>query len=143
MPERLDPDYAQQVQLERQIIPFAQIWHELQALVFQPDSNQEIVEIDQERIVFHCQPEEPLIVSRQDVEDLWTTLRLSGTVSVDRVPEPIRADEAIDCLFELLAHLSYIQLIDLQPLKHQAPSRGLQYIPPPQTEPHENVEIVM
>lgn len=143
LPERLDSAYAQQVQLERQIIPFAQVWQDLQALVWGPGSNQAIIEIDQERIVFHCRPEQPLIVYRQDVEDLWNTLRLSGTVSNDRVPEPIRADGAIDCLFELLAHLPYIQMVDLQPLRHPSPSRGLQYMPPPQTEPQEDLEIVM
>jgi hypothetical protein len=147
VPERLDPDYARQVQLERQIISFAQVWHDLDLLIAAGSSgasqDRSKIEIDEERIVFHPQSDQPIIVYQQDVEDLWNTLRLSSTISIDRVPEPIRVDEAIDCLFDLLAQLPYIQPIDLQPLKHPSPSRGLQYTPPPQTEPQADLEIVM
>lgn len=143
VPERLDPDYAQQVQLERRVIPFDRVWQDLQSIVSAWKLVGPVPKIDQERVIFNEASNTPLIVYRQDVEDLWNTLRLTGTISADRVPEPIRADGATDCIFDLLAELSYVRSIELQPVKQPNPSRGLQYVPPPQTEPEEDLEIVM
>jgi hypothetical protein len=59
------------------------------------------------------------------------------------VPEPIRADGATLLVFALLVQLPYVQYIDLQPFKHDKPTQGLQYMPPPQTEVEQAMEIVV
>ncbi len=146
VPERLDANYAQQVSLERQIIPFEQVWQDLQTIITrqkQLDMFEPRIEIDEESICIKQRAIPTLTVYYQDLEDLWNTLRLTGTISIHQVPEPIRADGAIPCLFDILSRLSYISPIDLQPIKHNVPSKGLQYTPPAQTNPVQTVEMVV
>ena len=145
VPERLDAEYARQVQLERRVIPFNQVWQDLQALTEvqqQLDMFMPKIEISEERILFHRQSSPPLIVYRQDVEDMWNTLRLNGTISINQVPEPIRADKATECIFDLLTNLSYVKPIELQSIKQSRLGRGLQYVPPPQIDETRLVETV-
>jgi len=145
VPERLDSDYIRQVQQERRVIPFIQVWQDLQALTTiqqQLDMFAPKIDMDEERILFQRPSSSSLTVYRQDVEDLWNTLRLTGTISVDQVPEPIRADGATECIFDLLARLSYVKFIDLQPVKQHIPGKGLQYVPPPQVNETQLVETV-
>jgi O-acetyl-ADP-ribose deacetylase (regulator of RNase III) len=149
VPERLNGEYARQIQIERQILSFNEVWQDLQAIVNQPQqlevfrpSPKQTIEINEEYIVFRSSAEEDIVVHRQDVADLWNILRLSGTLNVENVPEPIRADGGTEYVFELLAQLPYIQPIYLQSLKQDTPSRGLQYMPPPQTNATQTVEIV-
>ena len=145
VPERLDPEYARQIQFERQVLPFDQVWQDLQAMRKQPQQlelfagvHEPTVDITEDQISFNSASGESVTVHRQSLEDLWNTLRLSGTLNVDNVPEPIRADGATSYILDLLAQLPYIQRIELQTLKQPAPSQGLQYMPPPQTEPAES-----
>ena len=149
VPERLNADYIQQLQLERQILSFAQLWQDLQSLIAQPrqldifSSAPEItVEITDDTIVILTKPNTPIVVYRQDIEDLWNTLRLNGTIQLETVPEPIRADGATPYIFELLTQLPYIQPITLQNIKQNGKNQGLQYMPPPQTKSLQQVEIV-
>ena len=146
VPERLDPEYASQVQLERQILPFAQVWRDLQAKVSEQLPQLDIftlaIEMDEECILFKPQPDKAIVIHRQDMEDLWNTLRLHGTVSLKEVPQPIQANDAVDLVFELLSQLPYVRPIDLQPAKQRTPIKGLQYMPLPQTNAIQVVETV-
>jgi O-acetyl-ADP-ribose deacetylase (regulator of RNase III) len=145
VPERLDAQYARQVQQERRVIPFSQVWQDLQALTTvqqQLDMFTPKVEMDGERILFQRQSSPSLTVYRQDVEDLWNTLRLNGTISINQVPEPIRADGATECIFDWLTKLSYVKPIELQPIRQHTPGKGLQYMPPPQINESQLVETV-
>lgn len=147
VPERLDSDYAKQVHLERQILPFVQVWRDLQASI--PVQSPQLslfapmVKMDEEKIVFIPSSGQPTVVHREDMEDLWNTLRLHGTVSAEDIPQPIQADGAVKLVFDLLSQLPYIRPIELKPLKRNTSIEGLQYIPLPQTEPVEEVELVM
>lgn len=150
VPERLEAEYTRQIQMERQALSFDQVWQDLQALIrehpqqlslFRPKPIQS-VEITEEHILFKPDSNEVVVVYRQDLADLWNTLRLSGTLNIENIPEPIRADGATQYVFDLFVLLPYIQRIDLQPFKQDTPTQGLQYMPPPQTEPNQVMEIV-
>lgn len=147
VPERLDPEYAKQVQLERQILSFAQVWQDLQAKVSIQSTQLNLftpaIEMDEERIVFQSPVCQPIIIHRQDVEDLWNTLRLRGTITSEDIPQSIRINNAVQLLFDFLSQLPYIQPINLKPIRRPKPIDGLQYMAPPQTDPSEEVEIVM
>ncbi len=151
VPERLDAEYARQVQLERQVVSFAQVWQDLRSNFGSPTPQLPLfppvttvpVEIDEEKIVFKLLSGQSNLVYRQDLEDLWNTLRLHGTVSLDDIPEPIRINDAAKLVFDLLSQLPYIRSINLQPLKSPIPIEGLQYSPPAQTTPATEVEMVV
>jgi hypothetical protein len=151
VPERLDGEYARQVQLERQVVPFAQVWQDLRSnfgldtpqLPLFPPATTVSVEIDEEKIIFKLSLSQTKVVYRQDLEDLWNTLRLHGTVSLDDIPEPIRITEAAKLVFNLLSQLPYIRQINLQPLKSRTPIEGLQFSPPAQIIPTIEVEMVV
>jgi O-acetyl-ADP-ribose deacetylase (regulator of RNase III) len=148
VPERLDPQYISQVQLERQTLPFAQVWQDLQQAHLSIQSSQlhlfaPTIHIDEEKITFQTPSGQAIIVYRQDVEDLWNTLRLHGTVSVENIPQPILASGAGQFIFDVLTTLPYIWPIDLQPLKRPSPIAGLQYLPPAQTNAIEVAEMVV
>ncbi len=150
VPERLDAEYARQIQLERQILSFNQVWQDLQVITEQPQqlnmfaqASGQSIEMNEDYISFKPSSSESVVVYRPDLEDLWNTLRLSGTLNIENIPEPIRADGATQYVFNLLIQLSYIQPIDLQSLKQSVPSQGLQYMPPPQREPNQVMEIMV
>ena len=133
IPERLDPTYVQELQLEREIIPFAQVWQDLRSLILsQAEKGCHAPELSMTdvAITFQFQPESTKVIYRQDIEDLWNTLRLSGTVDQNRVPEPIRADGMIGQIFDLLVRLPYVGSIELYSPNQIDSSRGLQYCPP-------------
>jgi len=147
IPERLDIDYARQVRLERQRISTNRLWQDLQRLVdqaYQLTLFGPVVEIDEEHILFRPLNGggEPVVVYRQDVEDLWNTLRLRGTVRETDVPQPIGEDGATSWLFELLEHTDYIQPVTLHSKGRKA-SQGLRYVPPPDMTLLEEAEIVV
>ncbi len=150
VPERLDAEYARQIQLERQILSFNQVWQDLQVITEQPQqlnmfaqASGQSIEMNEDYISFKPSSSESVVVYRPDLEDLWNTLRLSGTLNIENIPEPIRADGATQYVFNLLIQLPYIQPIDLQSLKQSVPSQGLQYMPPPQREPNQVMEIMV
>lgn len=137
VPERLGK--SNDIQHERQPISFNQLWDDLQSL--SPPSILNEVHFDDEAIEFVLPTGKASIVYRQDVEDLWNTLRLQGTIGDDTIPEPIRADGLTALLFDFLEQLPYIEPVALYPLKRLAPINGLQYTPPPRTEDLPLMEI--
>ncbi|NJN94193.1 MAG: macro domain-containing protein [Anaerolineales bacterium] len=147
VPERLDPEYTKQMQLERQMMSFAQVWQDLiarlpshtsQLSLFTP-----LIEMDNDKIIFKSLSWPPIVIHRQDIEDLWNTLRLRGTITSEDIPQSIRANDATQLVFDFLSQLPYIQPVNLKPIRRSEPIDGLQYMPPPQTDPSEVVEIVM
>jgi O-acetyl-ADP-ribose deacetylase (regulator of RNase III) len=148
IPERLNADYAKQVRLERQRISTDQLWRDLQKLIgqtyhltlFGP-----VVEMAEEHILFKplTDPGKPAIVYREDIEDLWNTLRLRGTVREGDVPQPIQEEGADQWLFELLEYLDYIQPIRLRSRSQGDSVRGLRYAPHPAAALLSEAEIVV
>jgi O-acetyl-ADP-ribose deacetylase (regulator of RNase III) len=153
IPERLDVEYARQMRLERQRISTGRLWQDLQELLpVQPGQTYQLtlfgptVEMDEEHIFFKpltAAPTDTVIVYRQDVEDLWNTLRLRGAVREDDVPQPIQEDGADQWLFELLERLDYIKPIKLRGRNQKDSVRGLQHAPHPETAPPVEAEIVI
>ena len=153
IPERLDVDYARQVRLERQRISTDRLWQDLQGLVSEQSEQAyhltlfgPTVEMDEEHILFRplsAESTEPVTVYREDVEDLWNTLRLRGTVREDDMPQPIQEDGADQWLFELLERLDYIQPIKLRSRSQGDSVPGLQYAPHPAATPLTEAEIVV
>lgn len=146
VPERLDPDYLKEFQLEREIISFTQVWKDLQQLLSTPkqsNGTQSKATISEELLLFEEAGSLPKVVHRQDAENLWSTLRLTGTIAEDRVPEPIRADGATRNIFELLQQLSYIDTIELHAENGNGSNLGLQYHPPAKSSHHVEEELVV
>jgi O-acetyl-ADP-ribose deacetylase (regulator of RNase III) len=147
VPERLDNDYARQVRLERQRISTDRLWRDLRELVgetyrltlFGP-----VVEMNEEHILFRPLngAGEPVVVYRQDVEELWNLLRLRGMVRETEVPQPIGEEGATTWLFELLKQVEYIRPVNLR-ARGQKASQGLRYAPLPDTTVPEDVEVVV
>ncbi len=153
VPERLNGDYARQVQLERQRISMDRLWQDLQRLTsqtFRLTLFGPIVEMDEEHILFRPLSENSLresqdklaVVHRQDLEELWNVLRLRGTVRETDAPQSIGEEGATAWLFELLKQVEYIRSIDLRARNHPA-SQGLRYVPLPDTTVPETIEIVV
>ena len=147
VPERLDVDYARQVRLERQRISTSRLWQDLRGVVgetYQLTLFGPVVEMDEEHILFKSLSGEgeAVVVYREDVEDLWNTLRLRGTLREADVPQPIDEDGATAWLFELLQHVEYIKPVTLR-ARGQGDSRGLRYVPLPDTSVLKEAEIVV
>jgi len=100
--------------------------------------------MDEEHILFNSLSGEgePVVVFREDMEDLWNTLRLRGTLRESDVPQPIDEDGVTAWLFELLKHVEYIRPVTLR-TKGQGDSRGLRYVPLPDTTVLNEAEIVV
>jgi len=148
VPERLNADYAGQVRLERQRISTDRLWQDLRKLVgqtYQLTLFGPVVEMDEEHIAFKSLTGqgEPVVVYREDIEDLWNTLRLRGTVREDDMPQPIQEDGADQWLFELLERLDYIQPIKLRSRGQRDLARGLRHAPHPAVMPLIEAEIVV
>jgi len=147
VPERLDVDYARRIRLGRQRISTNRLWQDLRTLVgqtYQLTLFGPVVEIDEEHVLFKplSGEGEPVLVYREDVEDLWNTLRLRGTVRASDVPQPIGKDGATSWLFELLKHVEYIQPVTLR-TRGRGDSQGLRYVPLPDTALLKEAEIVV
>jgi O-acetyl-ADP-ribose deacetylase (regulator of RNase III) len=147
VPERLDDDYAELIRLERQRISTEQLWQDLRSLVgqkYQLTLFGPIVEMDEEHILFKSVAGEGelVIVYREDIEDLWNTLRLRGTVRETDAPQPIGDVGATLWLFELLKRVDYIEPVTLH-TKDRGTSEGLCYVSLPDTTLFKEAEIVV
>jgi O-acetyl-ADP-ribose deacetylase (regulator of RNase III) len=147
VPERLDADYARQVRLERQRISTSRLWQDLRELVgqeYQLTLFGPVVEIDEEHILFRPLNGDgkPVVIYREDIEDLWNTLRLRGTLRESDVPQPIDEDGVTSWLFELLKRVEYIKPVTLR-TRRQGDSQGLRYTPLPDTPLLDEMEIVV
>lgn len=149
VPERLDVEYAMQMRLERQRISVGRLWEDLQGVVSQ-DSGEALnlslfgpaVSMDDEHLRFQATSGDEAIVYREEVEDLWNTLRLRGTVGKDDVPHWITEHGAADWLFELLERLEYIRPVTLRRKSGDPGSEGLRYDPRADVR-EEVVEVVV
>jgi O-acetyl-ADP-ribose deacetylase (regulator of RNase III) len=150
VPERLDVAWARQARLERQRISADRLWQDLKGLVsgsgnggyllslFGP-----LVRVNDEHILFEPTPGEPVVVYREDVEDLWNILRTRGTVGENDLPQSVREAGAASWLFDLLVSLDYVRPIVLRARSEGPPIRGLQYAPQPAAPLLQGAEIVV
>lgn len=141
VPERLDAEYARQVLRERRRISAAQMWQDLAALAGEDASRARqaglfgpAMWVD-ERFV-HFKPlaagnETSVAVYRGDVEDLWNTLRLKGTIQSGELPQAIIDSGASEWLLDALELLEYVKPVWIRVSEGEEPRRGLQYAPPP------------
>ncbi len=149
VPERLDKDYTEHLHAERQRISAHQFWQDLQRLVSQHDEAYQLtlfgptVEIAEEHILFKPFPGNPVMIHREEMDDLWNSLRLRGTVGETDLPQAMRENGVTTWLFDLLQKLDYIQPIVLRKQSWGESLEGLRYDPRPETIPHTEVELVV
>jgi O-acetyl-ADP-ribose deacetylase (regulator of RNase III) len=150
VPERLDEAYARQVRLERQRISIDKLWQDLRQIAdggsgkpYQMSLFGPSVRVQEEYIVFSPIKANPITIYLEDIEDLWNVLRIRGTISEADIPESIRAEGAIDWLFELLGRLEYIHPVQIRKRGKMEYARGLQYAPQPELAPIEDVGILV
>lgn len=150
VPERLDLSYDEHLHAERQRISTHQFWQDLQNLIskefdqaYQLTLFGPTVEINNEHILFKSFPENPVVIYREDMDDLWNSLRLRGTVGETDLPQTLRKNGVTPWLFELLQKLDYIQPIVLREQSWRESSEGIQYVPRPETTPQAEMELVV
>jgi len=150
VPERLDKGYVEQLQAERQRISAHKFWQDLQRLISQQSDQAyqltlfgPAVEIDEERILFKPFPGNLMVIGREEMEDLWNSLRLRGTVEESDLPQALRENGAIPWLFDLLQQLDYIEPIVLRKQSWDESLQGLRYAPRSETTPYPEVELVL
>jgi len=138
VPERFDVEFAQQMRLERQRISTDRLWEDLRQLVATPAGETYLltlfgpeVKVNGEHLFFQPLPGDPVIVYREDIEDLWNILRLRGTINERDLPQPLRLEGVGPWLFDLLSRLDYVHLISLRPRGEGPTTRGLRYDPLP------------
>jgi len=139
VPERFDVEFAKQMRLERQRISTDRLWEDLQRLVAAPSQEPyrltlfgPEVQVNSEHIFFLPSPGDRVIVYREDINDIWNTLRLRGTVGESDLPQLIRAEGAGPWLFTLLSQLDYIRPVTLRSHSKGLAVRGLRYDPRPE-----------
>jgi O-acetyl-ADP-ribose deacetylase (regulator of RNase III) len=139
VPERLNVEYAREMRLERQRVSIEQLWKDLTTHISGVSSGTYLlslfgpaVEIDGEHVIFRPTPGEPVIVYREDIEDIWNTLRSRGTIKETEIPQAIREAGASGWLFDLLQGLEYVRPIALRSGSEEFPIRGLRYVPLPE-----------
>jgi len=149
VPERLDVEFAREILMERRQVSVDQLWLDLQRLVSESGSLYQLdmfttVQIDTEYIFFVFGDEKKTIY-RQDIEDIWNTLRLRGTLRESNVPLSIIETEVVSELFELLKRLEYISPITLMTRRNGVlvPEQGLQYSPLPEVDADLENELVI
>lgn len=149
VPERYDVEFARQMRLERQRISTDRLWEDLKRLVASSDDEPyrltlfgPEVKVNEEHIFFYPMPGDPLIVYREDLEDLWNTLRLRGTVRENQLPQSMRAEGVAYWLFTLLSQLDYIHEVPLRSRSEEPSVRGLRYDPRPESSTQLDPEIV-
>ncbi len=150
IPERFDKNYRRQAIVERQRISSDQLWDDLKNLVTGDDHqiyqaslfNPKIYVNDDYIQVSHVNGE-PLIIYREDLEDLWDMLRIRGTIQEIDIPEAIRQSGASDWLLEFLSQLNYIKPIQLRSHGKMKFVRGLQYTPKPELTVERNLDVVV
>lgn len=151
IPERFDSSFAKQMRLERQQISANQVWNDLQRIISSNSSHSlqldllTTVTMDEEHILFRYLTSEDIIIYRQDIEDLWSILRLRGTLRERDFPQPINNTLATASLFDLLKRLDYIRPISLGTRNGGALYRveGLQYVPSPSEEIFLESDIIL
>jgi O-acetyl-ADP-ribose deacetylase (regulator of RNase III) len=149
VPERLDVEFAREIQMERRQVSVDQLWLDLQQLVSKSGSQYQLdmfatVQIDAESIFFVFEDERKTIY-RQDIEDIWNTLRLRGTLRENNVPLSIIDAKVVSEFFELLKRLEYISPITLMTRRNGVlvPEQGLQYSPLPEVDIDLKNELVI
>jgi hypothetical protein len=147
VPERLDPDFARQVRLQRQRPSADRVWHDLAELVsggkVQLDLFQSGIEIDGEHLIFSTTSGDPLLVFREDLEELWNILRIRGTLRLDDLPQWLRHGEAPRWLFDLLERLEYVKPIRVRDRQASPAIRALRFAPLPEPSTSQEAEIVL
>lgn len=143
-PERYDVNYAKEMRLERRQISSSQLWMDLQKLLSSDNRSPfyldmfTSVEINEEHLIFVFDDRRKTVF-RQDIEDIWDTLRVRGTLRESELPPQLYENDVVTKLFVLLKHLSYIAPATLSTRKKGVLVReeGLQYIP----QPNHNVNL--
>lgn len=144
VPERLDADYANEVLRERRRISSAQLWQDLAALTGETAGDSKQLSpfgprawVDAKFLHFHpmaSEDDRSVDVYRGDVEDLWSILRLKGTIQRVELPQNILNSGASDWLMDVLEQLDYVKPVRIRIADDAEPGRGLQYAPPAEGE---------
>ena len=99
--------------------------------------------MNDEHILFKAVDSAPVVIYREDIEDLWNVLRLRGTLREEDMPESIRETGAIPWLFDVLTRLDYVRPVELRAAGQDTAGRGLRYVPLPAKTHLEEAEIVV
>jgi O-acetyl-ADP-ribose deacetylase (regulator of RNase III) len=147
VPERLDQDFARQVRLQRQRPSADRVWTDLAALISQDGIQLSLFqtgqEMDQEHVILKTTDGEPLVIYREDIEELWNTLRIRGTLRPDDLPEWLRNGDTPRWLFALLARLEYVKPIQIRDARAGGPIPGLRYAPLAESLLVQEAEIIV
>lgn len=142
IPERLDPNYAREVLLERQRISTEQVWNDLSNIISQTSNLFNSTTVDYEQIHFSSSAGNSILINRDDFAMLWNILRLNGTLKLQEIPNSI-PEEAAKWLFEQMKKLNYVKSTRLRNQQSDSPIEGLRYFPPPDLNSQSAANIVI
>lgn len=141
IPERLDKDYAREVLKERQQISIDIMWGDLSEIIERKNATQrELKLFDTEANVTHDRisvtpPSGELAhIYRENIENLWQALLITGTISIEDVKNELQRDDISDWLMHLWSQLPYVKPVKLRLRSIQKPLVGLRYQPLPRSE---------
>jgi hypothetical protein len=131
VPERIDKNYAQEVQLERQRVSVNQLWQDLQSLFELSKANDitPLLGITDNEIMFKLDSGETISVHKEDVDNLWNVLRLKGTLREDDIPTNSLDRKTVHWFLNLMAKLPYIRMVKLAGINEQLYVQGISYLP--------------
>ncbi len=139
VPERLDAAYRREVMLERRQYTFEDVWADLQHVAGVAPVNgasEPRVWVDEGYAHFAASDGRGVIdIHRDDIEEVWNTLRVRGTASASDIPRAIDDTGASASLLLLLARLNYIKPVMLRHKTARTATQGLRLAPEPETLP--------
>ncbi|MBW1678254.1 MAG: macro domain-containing protein [Deltaproteobacteria bacterium] len=150
VPERVDPQYAREVLLERQQISIDQLWGDLRVIIKNASSVKTELSLftpkwsmsdDQISITFS--PESTKSIYRENIENLWNSLLTTGTISIIDVRNELLDEELSNRLMDLMSELSYVHQVRLRPRHSSVGLRALRYMPPANTVHIMKPEIIL
>lgn len=150
VPERLDSQYAKEILLERQQISVDQLWDDLTEILQEGSSALKTLSlfaprscIFNDQINFSFPSGRTASIYRENIENLWNSLLITGTISINDVKNELLDDALSRLLMEMMSELSYVQPVRMRPKHSSEPLRALQYMPPARTEHLMKSEIIL
>lgn len=145
VPERLDPEFAREMRVARERPSTDQVWNDLRKFS-NPSGQRSLFEpqlaMDDEIIKIIPIYGDEILIHRADIDDIWNTLRIRGTITIEDLPSSLIVDGVTDTLFDLMSKLPYVLKVDdIRPARHKS-TKGLRYSPQARKYHSDIVEIV-
>lgn len=150
LPERLDPTYAEEVLEERQSISLEMVLRDLSELIAGWHSRQgeltlfsSKASLSSDRIEVTLSSGQMAQVYHENIANLWNSLLIARTISLDDVRNELQSDELSEWFMELVSQLPYLKPVKLRLRNSSNHQTGLRYQPPAGQLKRKTPEIIL